>query len=124
MIRVSLAALVSCALIAPALAGGIEADTVLVCDTQHQAERVAALMHGDDAISVVSDVNAEEHSETACGLADVIFLRGPTLATVRTRDATFAIAKILVMGAITRTGVRDVAPHFYFAVSKIDERAA
>jgi hypothetical protein len=124
MIRVSLAALVSCALIAPALAGGIEADTVLICDTQHQAERVAALMHGDDAISVVSDVNAEEHSDTACGLADVTFLRGPVLATIRTRDATFVIDKILVMGAITKTGVKDVPPQFYFLVSKVDERVA
>jgi hypothetical protein len=124
MIRVSLAALVSCTLIAPAVAGDIEADTVLICDTQHQAERVAALMHGDDAVSVVSDVNAEEHSDTACGLAEVTFLRGPTLATIRTRDGTFVVAKILVMGAITTTGVKDVAPQFYFAVSKIDERIA
>jgi hypothetical protein len=124
MIRVSLAALVSCALIVPALAGGIEADTVLICDTQHQAERVAALMHGDDAISVVSDVNAEEHSDTACGLADVTFLRGPVLATIRTRDATFVIDKILVMGAITPTGVKDVPPQFYFSVAKVDERIA
>ena len=126
MFREFAVALLSCGLIAPAFAGDIEADTVLICDTQHQAERVASLMHGDmqDAISVVSDVNAEEHSPTACGVADVTFLRGSNLATVRIKDKTFQITKILVMGVITRTGVQDVAPKIYFSVSRIDERLA
>jgi hypothetical protein len=124
MIRRCAVALLSCGLIAPAVAGEVETGTVLICDTQHQAERLASLMHGDDAVSVVSDVNAEEHSDTACGIADVAFLRGSNLATIRTKDETFEVAKILIMGVVTGTRVKDVPPKIYFSVFKIDERIA
>jgi hypothetical protein len=126
MLRTSLVALVFSGLLTPAFGGDMEAGSVLICDTQHQAERVASLLQTDavDAVSVVSDVNAEEHSPTACGMADVTFLRGSTLATVRTGAQTFQIAKVLVMGVLTKTGVQDVAPQIYFSVTKIDERRA
>jgi hypothetical protein len=124
MIRTLAIALLSCSLLTAAHARDVEAGTVLICDTQHQAERVASLIHGDgsDVVNVVSDVNAEENSPSACGVADVTYLRGANLATIRSAHETFDIAKIMVMGVITPNGVQDVSPRFYFLVTKVDER--
>jgi hypothetical protein len=106
----------------PAHARDVEVGAALICDTQQQAERVGALMHGDIKIALGA-VNAEEYA-SACGVANLAYLRGATLATVRTNDGTFEIARIMVIGVATETGVQAVAPNFYFIVVKIDERIA
>jgi hypothetical protein len=100
----------------------IEIGSAVICDTQQQAERLGSLMHGD-ARNALSVVNAEEN-ETACGVASLAYLRGSNLATVRTKDGTFQIAEIMVVGVITETGIQAVRPNFYFSVFKIDERIA
>jgi hypothetical protein len=115
-------ALLSLTLPVPGHAQEIEVGSAVICDTQQQAERVGLLMHGDARIAL-SVVNAEENA-TACGVANFAYLRGSSLATVRTKDETFQIAKIIVVGVVTETGVRAVAPNFYFSVFKIDERIA
>jgi hypothetical protein len=104
----------------------IEADTALICDTQRQAERVATILRSDAAgiKTAVSHVNDEESSPSACGLADVEFLRGETIATIRTGGETFQIARIMVIGLVGEKGVQDVTPQFYFSVFKIEERGA
>jgi citrate lyase beta subunit len=107
---------------AAAQARDVEVGTVVICDTQQQAERVGALMHGDAKVALTA-INAEAYA-SACGLANVAYLRGPTLATVRTRDEAFEIARIMVVGVATETGVQAMTPAFYFIVVKIDERVA
>jgi hypothetical protein len=104
----------------------IEADTILICDTQQQAEKVAAILRSDapGIKAALAHVNEEEHSPSACGLADVEFLRGSNTVTIRTEGETFQIAKIMVIGVLSETGVEDVAPKFYFSIFKIEERGA
>ena len=48
----------------PAYADEVQVGTGLLCDTQQQAERFAALYDGDSAIAIRT-VNAEEHNPTA-----------------------------------------------------------
>jgi len=119
-------ALCSALLCAPAQARDIEVGTVLMCDTQQQAERVGTLLRGDaqNVVSAVSEVNAEENSQTACGVVNVTYVRGTNLATVRAKGETFQIAPILVIGILDQTGVQSVPQNVYFSVFKIDERMA
>jgi hypothetical protein len=114
--------MLSLTLPAAAHAPDVEVGNAVICDTRWQAERVGALMHGDAKVALAA-VNAEEYAK-ACGLANLAYLRGPTLATVRTKDETFEIAKVMVVGVPTETGVKAVTPSFYFMVIKIDERMA
>jgi hypothetical protein len=104
----------------------IEADTALICDTQQQAEKVAVILRSDapGIKAALAHVNEEEHSPSACGLADVEFLRGSNIVTIRTGGETFQIAKIMVIGVLSEIGVQDVAPKFYFSIFKIEERGA
>jgi hypothetical protein len=68
-------------------------------------------------------VNAEEHDAHACAVVTVAFLRGPEFATVRSKEATFQIIRILVVGLGTPEGFQSVAPVAYVSLFKVDEYA-
>ena len=99
----------------------VQVGTALVCDTQ--VERFVAVYAGD-AARAVSTVNAEEHDPSACGMASVAYVVSPPLATARSKDATFQIVKILVLGVTTEDGVQPVKPAPFFSALEVDEREA
>ena len=100
----------------------IEVGTALVCDTRRQVERFVALLHNDTE-SALAAINAEENDPDACAEANFIFVRGASLATVRTHDATFEIVEILIVGIATATGMHAVTPNVYISLFAIDERS-
>jgi len=71
----------------------------------------------------VSAVNAEEHDPKACGIATVAFVRGPELATARSKDATFKIVRIVIVGLRTSSGFQRVVPAAYVSLFRIEEYA-
>ena len=104
----------------PARAQEIEVGTSLICDTQEQVERFVTLFDGD-AQSAVNGVNTAEHNPTACAVHNMAYVRGRKVATARTKDTTFQIVQILVLGIVTEEGVRSVSPVPYFSVFAVDE---
>ena len=106
-----------------ARAQNVEVGTGIVCDTQKQMERFVALFH-DDAESAVKAVNAEENDPNACVVGTIAFVRGPEIATARTRNATFQIVRVLVVGIFTAAGFRATVPAAFFSAEKVEERAA
>jgi hypothetical protein len=99
-----------------------EVGKALICDTQAQAERFVALFHGD-APEAIGVVNAEQHDPTACAIADVAFVRGPSLGTARNRDDAFEIVRILVIGVQAENAMRAVRPAAYFSLLRVKEFA-
>jgi hypothetical protein len=104
----------------PAQAQEVEVGTSLICDTQEQVERFVTLFDGD-AQRAVNGVNAAEHDPTACAVSTMAYVRGSKLATARSKDTTFQIVQILVLGVVTESGVQSVTPAPYFSVFAIDE---
>ena len=115
-------ALVSLLLCLPAHAQEIEYGKGLICDTRQQAERLVRHLDGDVGAALRA-VNAEEHDPNACAVVTVAFVRGPKLATVRSRDATFQIVRILVVGIGTPRGFQSVASAAYVSLFSVDEYA-
>jgi hypothetical protein len=109
--------------IAQPTASDVEVGNALVCDTRQQAERIVALMRGD-LQSAVNAVNAAEHDRTACGMSHLAFLRGANLATVRTKEETFQIVEILVVGVVTDGGVQAVVPNLQVSLFRVEESRA
>lgn len=104
----------------PAQAQEVEIGTSLICDTQQQVERYVTLYDGDEE-STIKNVNAAEHDPTACAVATMAYVRGRELAKTRTKDATFQIVPILVLGVVTEDGVKSVAPKAFFSALKVEE---
>jgi hypothetical protein len=95
----------------------------VVCDTQQQMERFVALFHGDEQAALEA-VDAEANDPKACGLVDMAYVRGPAVETARSRDATFNIVRVLVVGVMTRSGLQSTVPTALFSVERVDEREA
>jgi hypothetical protein len=115
-------ALLSLLLCSPALAQKIEVGTGIFCDTQKQVERFVALFDGD-ARAAMNAVNAEENDSTACVMGTIAYVRGPAIATATTRNGTFHILRVLVVGMLTEAGFQAAIPAAFFSVEKVEERA-
>ena len=100
----------------------VEVAKGLICDTRQQVEQFVALYDGD-ASNTAEKVNAAEHNPTACVISGMAYVRGPELAKARTKDTTFQIVPILVVGIVTDRGVQAVAPARYFSVIEVKEIA-
>ena len=105
----------------PAHSYEVETTTGVICNTSRQVEELIAF-NEEQPQAAIQNVNIEERDPTACGQANVEFVRGRTMDTVRTNKATFAVVKILVIGVVTRHGVQPVTPAAYFSLFEINER--
>jgi hypothetical protein len=99
-----------------------ETGKALMCDTRAQTERFVALFNGD-APAAVGVVNAEQHDPAACAIANVAYVRGPSLGTARNRDNAFEIVRILVIGVQSESAMRPVRPAAYFSLLRLKEFA-
>jgi hypothetical protein len=116
-------ALLSLLLCFPARAQKIEVGTGIFCDTQKQVERFVALFDGN-AENAIKAVNAEENDPTACASGMIAFIRGPEITTARTKNGTFHIVRVLVVGDLTEAGFRTTVPTAFFSFERVDERVA
>jgi hypothetical protein len=73
-------ALLAAPFCAPSQAADYEVASSLVCDTQEQVERFAALFAGN-AQAAIRVVNAEQKNPTACAMMNIAFMRGNQLGT-------------------------------------------
>ena len=98
----------------------VEMGASLICDTQKQVERFVAVFDGN-AERAANVVNDEEHDPTACVVATVSYVRGPEIATARTRTDTFRIVRILVLGVLTERGMATAGPAAFYSIRKVEE---
>jgi hypothetical protein len=87
----------------------IEVGSILICDTEQQAERVSTVLRGDEQnmAAAVSAINAEEKGLPVCGLDEAEYVRGADVAMVRAERQTYQIAPILLVGIIRRNAVQQ-----------------
>ena len=104
----------------PALAQEVEVTNGLICDTQEQVQQFVALYDGDTQ-STAEKVNVAERNPTACIVSGIAYVRGRKLATARTKDTTFQIVPILVLGVVTQKGIESVTPARYYSAIEVKE---
>ena len=115
-------ATLSLLLCAPALAHQVETDTIMVCDTQKQAERYVQLFDGNSELAI-SAVNAEANDPTACAMVNVAYVPGPPLGMARSRSHGFELVPIAVIAVKTPVGFQRVKPAIAYTLVKIREHA-
>lgn len=104
---------------APAHANGIETGTIMVCDTQQQVERVGQLFDGNNAQAAIGAVNSTE--KDACGVAEVTYVQGKPMATVRSKSHTFHVVPVIVVGVNTPGGLQPVDSAVLFTLVQVKE---
>ncbi len=104
----------------PAQAQEVEVTNGLICDTQEQVEQFVALYVGH-APGTAEKVNVAERNPTACIVSGIAYVRGRKLATARTKDTTFQIVPILVLGVVTQKGIESVTPARYYSAIEVKE---
>jgi hypothetical protein len=101
----------------------VEFGSGIFCDTPTQVERFVANFHGD-ALAAINTVNAEVKNPTACVAGTIAFIRGPEVATARTWNEAFHIVQIFVVGVLTETGMKTIAPAATYSIERVEERGA
>jgi hypothetical protein len=120
----TLLACLACALPAPAQEGAakqdgekrVEIDTNLICDTQQQVERFVTLLDetGGSAEAAIDKINAENKTRDACVIATAAYRRAGVVGTVKNREATFDVTRIVVIGVYTANGLERSLPTEFF----------
>jgi hypothetical protein len=100
----------------------IENGSVIACDTQEQVERFVQLFDGQQQLAI-NAVNSEEDNPSACAVIDVTYVPGPALGVSRSRSYAFEITPIVVVGATTQHGYRQVKPTLFFTPVNLQEFA-
>ena len=110
------------------LAVGIAAQDVAVapgvfCDTQREMERFVSLFDGDME-NAVNSVNIEARNPRACIAGTIAFIRGPEVAISQTWNESFHIVRVIVIGIVTRAGLRRTTPSAAYSIERVPERGA
>lgn len=116
------AALLALAFCLPAQAYEVETGAVMICDTQKQVERLGELFEGKPE-AAIGTVNLEEGNPNACGVAQVAYVQGKLLGTVRSKSQAFHVVPIIVVGVNTPFGLRSVDSAVFFALVKVEEHS-
>ena len=117
---VALLSLATLSLPAQANTEGLETGALVICDTQKQIERLGELFEGK-ADAAISAVNVEASDPTACGMADVAYVAGKPLGTVRSKSHAFHVVPIIVVAVNTPRGQQPVNSTVYFTLVKVQE---
>ena len=96
----------------------VEIDTNLICDTQQQVERFVTLLdeNGGSAEGALAAVNAENKTTDACVIATAAYHRAGVAGTVKNREATFDVTRIVVIGIYTVKGLERSLPTEFFTL--------
>ena len=105
---------------APASANEVETGAVMICDTQQQAERLGQLFEGK-AQAAIAAINTEQNNPNACGVADVAYVQGRVLGTVRSKSHTFHVIPIIVYGVNTPAGFQAATSTVFFILVQVKE---
>jgi hypothetical protein len=95
----------------------------LICDTQDQAERFAALL-GDNVESALGIVNREAGTPNACLVATTGFVRGGTVSEVLRNGMIVDVVEVTVMAVATELGLQAIEPKKYFSIIRTGDRIA
>ena len=96
----------------------VEIDTNLFCDTQQQVERFVSLLDENkgSAEAAIAAVNQENKTQDACVIATAAYRRAGVTSTVKNREATFDVTRIVVLGIYTVNGLERSLPTEFFTL--------
>jgi hypothetical protein len=100
----------------------IEYGTSLICHTAQEATQLVAHLDNGMHAALSDDADADDEVVlTPCQAVTIAFVRGQTLDTLRTKDATFQMVRVLVVGMGAPNEYRSVVPAAFISLIKVAE---
>lgn len=112
--------LLSAFVAAGAKAHELEEGTGMLCDTQVQIERFAALEAKPEAAQLI---NADAN-KNVCVMANVRYIRGREVSRVRVPNRTMQIVEILVVQVNVMGAWATIPPDIQYTIYHVDEVGA
>jgi hypothetical protein len=107
------------AFIAPRAFGHeFEEGTVVLCDTQEQIERFAALGSTPQAITII---NA---GKNVCAMVSVRYIRGREINRIRSGDKALQVVEVLIVQVNLHGHWGDIKPEVQYTLFPLEERSA
>ena len=105
----------------------VQAGRLVICGTAEKAQRFAA-QHQDLQAAIANDDAATSKdasgASNACLVAGIAYVSGKQIDRVRSKDGTYDVTEILIVGVATPYGMLAIEPSVVYTLLKIEEEKA
>jgi len=105
----------------------VQAARLVICGTAEKAQRFAA-QHQDLQAAIASDDAATSKdasgASNACLVAGIAYVSGKQIDRVRSKDGTYDVTEILIVGVATPYGMLAIEPSVVYTLLKVEEEKA
>jgi hypothetical protein len=105
----------------------VQAGRLVICGTAEKAQRFAA-QHQDLQAAIANDDAATSKdasgASSACLVAGIAYVSGKQIDRVRSKDGTYDVTEILIVGVATPYGMLAIEPSVVYTLLKVEEEKA
>jgi hypothetical protein len=105
----------------------VQAARLVICDTAEKAQRFAA-QHHDLQAAIAADERASgkeaSSASPTCLVAGIAYISGKQMDRVRSKDGSYHVTEILIVGVATPYGLLAIKPSVVYTLLKAEEEAA
>jgi hypothetical protein len=110
-----------------ATSNDVRAARMVICGSAEKAQLFAA-QHQDVQAAIASDEVArgkdESRATNACLVAGIAYISGKPIERIRSKDGSYDVAEILIVGVATPYGMLAIKPSVVYTLLKVEEERA
>ena len=105
----------------------VQAARLVICGTAEKAQRFAAQNQDLQAVIANDDAATSKDASgasSACLVAGIAYVSGKPIDRVRSKDGTYDVTEILIVGVATPYGMLAIEPSVVYTLLKVEEEKA
>ena len=105
----------------------VQAARLVICGSAEKAQRFAAQHHDLQAALANDDAATSKDASgasNACLVAGIAYISGKPMERIRSKDGTYDVTEILIVGVATPYGMLAIEPSVVYTLLKVTEEAA
>jgi uncharacterized membrane protein YgdD (TMEM256/DUF423 family) len=102
-------------------AQNVQAARMVICSSAEKAQHFAT-QHQDVQAAIAKDETKDASgAASACLVAGIAYISGKQLDRVQSKDASYAVTEIMIVGVATPYGMLAIKPSVVYTLLKVDE---
>lgn len=105
----------------------VQAARLVICGSAEKAQHFAAQHHDLQAALASDDAATSKDASgapNACLVAGIAYVSGKQIDRVRSKDGTYDVTEILIVGVATPYGMLAIEPSVVYTLLRVDEERA